>query len=148
MTAIASLIVTASSREPEASPAFNAGTGASGQVRTTFCPPARQLLLYRSSAAATATICCPSGDDGAIWYGSWPGCVASRLSASMIDCTMADASAPFARLSFAAISWSARIRLASPFAGIPRIVSRSLWLYVREPSGSEVTGHAEAWFFQ
>src|SRR5437867_11661593 len=92
MTAIASLMVTPSSWLAVGLAAESAGVGASGQDKFTFCPPPRQLLLYRSRAAATATICCPSGDDGAIWYGNWPDCAASRLSASMIDWTIAEAS--------------------------------------------------------
>src|SRR2546426_65544 len=51
-------------------------------------------------------------------------------------------------LSLAAISWSARIRLASLLTSVSRIASSSVWEYVLPPRVREVTGQAPVWFFQ
>src|SRR5262249_18598944 len=47
-----------------------------------------------------------------------------------------------------AISCLARIMLASPAAGLLRMVSNCAWVYVTEPSVSEVTGQSSGWLFQ
>jgi hypothetical protein len=66
----------------------------------------------------------------------------------MACCTAGEATAPFATLSSAAMSWWARIRLASPPGDVPNRASSCCSLYTTPPIVRDVTGHADAWFFQ
>src|SRR5207247_7505080 len=87
-------------------------------------------------------------DEGGTEYGRRPARGAKTPSASRIVCWIGVASDPFATFSFAAMSWRARIRLASPFEGAARSVRSSALVYVSSPSCTESRGHRSGWFFQ
>jgi hypothetical protein len=63
-------------------------------------------------------------------------------------CTAAEATAPFAVLRSAAMSWWARMMLASPFGGVLKRSSNCCSLYETPPIVSDITGQADGWFFQ
>src|SRR5437773_1812759 len=90
----------------------------------------------------------PVPDEGGTEYGSRPANGARTASASRIVCWTGVASDPFATFSFAAMSWRARMMLASPLDGARRTWRSSDFAYVSPPRVRESTDHFSGWVFQ
>jgi len=84
----------------------------------------------------------PIIEEGLTLYGSLPPNIESKLSASAIVLLIGVGSEPLAMLSLAAINCLARIRLASPLLGVPKMFSNSVLIYVWLPSIRLFTGQA------
>jgi len=81
--------------------------------------------LYWSSVLLSWTIAWPVAEFVRTPHGSFPAKPLSSPSASAMVLVMGVGSEPFARLSFAAMSWRATIKLGSPCTGVVRMVSNS-----------------------